>query len=136
MQATTIPLRTEDLGVLVSEGGGRDIVLIHGAGGNAASWSPVADRWREKAVSGRLLAIDLPGRGESTGTPRVTVADLARVVADGIELLGLTDPILLGHSLAQQVRCERRTVESGSVATPTRCRSPSIARVPWPAWCS
>ena len=72
------------------------IVFIHGAGGSSAFWQEqVAD------LSDRLntLAIDLPGRGKSTGEGKRKIADYAEVVVHFLTAIDISDPVLCGLSL-------------------------------------
>ena len=88
------------------EGHGLDLVLIHGAGGNARDFTyrltcKLSDRYR-------VFSVDRPGHGWSapidpragrvfsnaTDSPR----DQARHLAEAIKQLGASRPIVLGHS--------------------------------------
>jgi len=81
------------------------LLLIHGAGLDRGTWSPVLDR-----IPGytRSLAIDLPGHGGVPGVAydREVVPRLAAYVAGLIAPLGLTRPHVVGHSLGGAVALE------------------------------
>lgn len=75
-------------------GDGPPIVLIHGLTFSSRTWDPIADRLAERH---RVVAVDLPGHGESRGS----AADL-RVVVDRLQAtlneLDVEQPVVVGHS--------------------------------------
>jgi pimeloyl-ACP methyl ester carboxylesterase len=77
---------------------GRTLVLLHGNSANAAWWQPLAD---VISADFRLLGLDQRGHGDSGWVrpaayrPRDYAADVERVIA----ALGLTRPIVVGHSM-------------------------------------
>ncbi len=93
--------------------GGPAFVLIHGAGGQARDWPqewrfamngaqtlgvralPEAFAMRDRPV----YALDLPGHGQSDPIETVTLAAYATVIAQWIEAVELTAPIVIGHSM-------------------------------------
>jgi pimeloyl-ACP methyl ester carboxylesterase len=82
------------------EGEGRPLVLIHGLGASAEHWGWVMPKLIEKY---RVIAIDLPGFGESS-VPKPfssvsTLNDIAPLLLKFIQQLNLVKPILVGHSL-------------------------------------
>ena len=85
-------------------------LLIHGWAVSGAVWEPVLAQW--PASAGRVLAPDLRGSGFSS-KPRkhYDLADYAGDVVALIDALGLTDLVLVGHSMggtiAQMVALER-----------------------------
>ena len=79
-------------------GSGPPIVMIHGLGMSATTWDAVAERLADRHD---VLAVDLPGHGESPSpedpaayTRDAALADLDDVLATLDEL-----PVLVGHSL-------------------------------------
>ena len=81
---------------------GPPLVLLHGIGSNARSWSD------QLAGLGDLRAVfawDAPGYGDSTpvAPPRPTAADYADRLARFLDGLGLDRIVLLGHSLGALV---------------------------------
>lgn len=77
-------------------GPGRRVIYVHGTGCNAR----VFDRHMQ-TVSARheVVAIDLPGHGDSEGTGFRGVGDYAYFVAGLIESLGWDRCVVAGHSL-------------------------------------
>jgi len=73
--------------------GDKAVLCLHGAGGNSLHWMEVAppSGWR-------LLALDLPGHGQSAGAPYDTISGYARWVADFVEKRG-ERLVLCGHSM-------------------------------------
>ena len=90
----------EDTGVR----GGRTYVLVHGIGMGHSVFRALAE---ELASDGRVIALDLPGFGESPEppTPR-SMADSGDLIVDVVDRLGLVDPVLVGHSMGTQVVVE------------------------------
>ena len=81
-------------------GDGPSVVLLHGASGCAETWRPVLPHWDWADV----WCVDLPGRGGSQAhPPRAEVAALAGWLAALLDAAGLSQPILVGHSLGGAV---------------------------------
>ncbi|MHC1781573.1 MAG: alpha/beta fold hydrolase [Anaerolineaceae bacterium] len=75
------------------------IVLLHGAGGSQLSW-PVEIR----RLSGyRVLALDLPGHGKSSGIASQNMEDNNRAVTAFLRKLGVFSVVLVGHSLGAAI---------------------------------
>lgn len=75
------------------------LVLIHGSGGDHKHW-PASLR----DLSGiRVFAIDLPGHGRSQGVGKDSVDDYSDIIEKFVAGLGLTDVILMGHSLGSAI---------------------------------
>lgn len=80
------------------QGSGPDLVLIHGASGNSRDFTfDLVDRLKSEF---RVISFDRPGMGWSDSLPGTDISPLAQ--ADALILaareLGVTDPIVLGHS--------------------------------------
>lgn len=75
------------------------VVLVHGAWHGAWSWAAVQHALDRRGVPS--YAIDLPGRGTSTETPRGMVGDALAV--DGVLDLLDREVVLVGHSYAGAV---------------------------------
>ena len=81
------------------EAAGPIILLIHGSGVNARYW---IEQIRGLAAT-RVLAIDLPGHGDSDDTVTQSVEHYADVVGSFIHALGESPVIVVGHSLGGAV---------------------------------
>lgn len=94
-----------DIHVIV-EGNGPDLVLLHGAGGNARDFTyqftdHLTDRFR-------VISVDRPGLGWSSRardglndaftTDAESPAEQARLIAEAVRQLGADRPLVLGHS--------------------------------------
>jgi pimeloyl-ACP methyl ester carboxylesterase len=79
------------------KGTGPDLVLIHGAGGNLRDFD--LDLIDRLAPNYRVIAFDRPGFGYSTAIENGTnLGAQAKHLARAADLLGVTNPIVLGHS--------------------------------------
>lgn len=76
--------------------GSPTLVLVHGAGGTWGTWTRQLEGLADVA---RIIALDLPGHGASSGDGCRAVADYAAVVQGFLGALG-TGPVALGgHSM-------------------------------------
>ncbi len=77
------------------------VVLVHGIGMSGAYLLRLAD---ELAATRDVYALDLPGYG-TTPRPRrpLSVPELGETVAGAIAVLGLSAPVVVGHSMGCQV---------------------------------
>ncbi|GAA4712933.1 alpha/beta fold hydrolase [Nocardioides conyzicola] len=97
-------------------GSGRPLLLVHGLGAGWRSWSPIID---ELAESREVIAIDLPGFGESPPlTGEVSIATLTDSVAEFIREQGLDGVSTVGQSMGGRMVLElaRRGVGGDTVA--------------------
>jgi pimeloyl-ACP methyl ester carboxylesterase len=80
------------------------LVFIHGLGGSSSTWETVLGTFAE---THRVLALDLPGHGQSdTGDPDVvdySIGGLARAVCELVRGMSLSSITLIGHSLGGAV---------------------------------
>ncbi len=79
-------------------GQGRDLVLLHGAGGNSRDFTfDLADRLKDRY---RVISFDRPGLGwtDDLGPENDDPLAQARLLRAAGAQLGLRDPIVLGHS--------------------------------------
>ncbi|WP_457033528.1 alpha/beta fold hydrolase [Kitasatospora sp. P5_F3] len=86
-----LPLAVRDYG-----GSGQDVLLIHGGGRSGSDWDPFAKVLLEQGL--RPVAMDLRSHGDSGSAPwswSAAADDVTAVVA----ALGLTEPVVIGHSL-------------------------------------
>lgn len=101
MQTRSLDVDGVEVAVSDSGSGGRTLILIHGLG----SYMPVWSRNIEGLARGnRVVAIDLPGYGRSAKKNfQYSMEFFARVVDGVIEKMGLSHPILMGHSMGGQI---------------------------------
>ncbi|MCY7321939.1 MAG: alpha/beta hydrolase [Phormidesmis sp. CAN_BIN36] len=77
------------------------VLLVHGAGGSSRHWEPMLKAWFEKSLPNRvfLVAIDLPGHGNSGGTVLSSVSAIADFLNTFLDTLEIHQPVcLVGHS--------------------------------------
>lgn len=87
----------EDFGV-----GDRPIVLLHGIGMGRSVYVDLIER-----LSGRIIGLDLPGFGEAPEPVRtLTMERHADLVAALLRERGVTDAVVLGHSMGSQIAAE------------------------------
>jgi len=83
---------------ILQTGEGPDIVLIHGASGNMRDFTfDLVDRLSDRY---RVTVVDRPGLGHSDRLDRdgATIFDQADVLVEAVAQLGVTRPLVLGHS--------------------------------------
>lgn len=86
------------------QGSGRKLLLIHGLGGSWRSWSPVIDALAAKR---EVIAIDLPGHGESAAqADSGSFSGLVRSVEEYIADHGLAGIDVVGTSLGGRLVLE------------------------------
>ncbi|MGR3486183.1 MAG: alpha/beta fold hydrolase [Paracoccaceae bacterium] len=94
----------------VQMGAGSDVVLIHGASGNTRDWTfSFAPRLAERY---RVTVFDRPGMGYSDRLPGYggtfesvgeSPAEQAAILSRAATLLGVEDPVVVGHSYGGSV---------------------------------
>ena len=84
-------------------GAGAPLVLLHALGVSRRSWNPVIPAL---ARHFDVIAVDLPGFGDSAATTQASPAALAEAVAGLLAELGVTTPHLAGNSLGGWVALE------------------------------
>lgn len=91
--------------------GGRDpksgqpwIIFIHGAGGSHVVWS---QQVRSFAYNGfNVLAVDLPGHGESTGEPHKSAEAICEWLISVMDFLEIGEAHLVNHSMGGLISLE------------------------------
>ncbi len=83
------------------EARGTALVFLHGIGGRASGWAPVQQACA--AAGYRSLAWDMPGYGESPLIEPYDFDGLADALAAGMDKQGLSQAVLVGHSLGGMV---------------------------------
>jgi len=99
---------------LTSEGAAeRTTLLIHGSGVSARSWV-----YQLRGLRGalRMMAVDLPGHGESDPALDVSVEEYAAVVTDFLTVLDTGPVIVAGHTLG------------GAIAIALAAKRPDLVR--------
>lgn len=84
----------------MTEGSGSPIVLLHG-------WPQTSHVWRKVipllATKHRVVAIDLPGLGESQAFDVFDTGAVADIISDATETLGISSFHLVGHDIGAWV---------------------------------
>jgi pimeloyl-ACP methyl ester carboxylesterase len=93
MSTTTSPLAYDD------RGAGTPVVLLHGLTFDRAAWAPIVRKLGEGV---RTVAIDLPGHGETGGSP-CSLWDAAARVHETLTRLGVERPVVVGHSMSAAI---------------------------------
>ncbi|PYZ93856.1 alpha/beta hydrolase [Salipaludibacillus keqinensis] len=77
-------------------GEGKEVILLHGWGANIQAFAPIHQNLEKNF---KVYSLDLPGFGESTEPPEQWgIKDYTEVLRQFIEKIGITKPILMGHS--------------------------------------
>ncbi|MBR1167325.1 alpha/beta fold hydrolase [Bradyrhizobium liaoningense] len=95
------------------------LIFLHGIGGAARAWR------RQLATFGgrfRAIAWDMPGYGGSTPLTSVSIAALAEALQQFIEQLGVSRPVLVGHSIGGMI------VQKWLVQSPKLARAVVLAQ--------
>ncbi|SDQ58246.1 alpha/beta fold hydrolase [Thermostaphylospora chromogena] len=87
-------------------GSGRPLLLIHGVGHDRTAWNSVL---YQLAIHRDVIAVDLPGHGESPALPDGKAYDVTAyvyAVDEFITMLGLQRPHVAGNSLGATIALE------------------------------
>src|SRR5919112_1675530 len=98
-------------------GAGEPLVLLHGQGLSRRVWDPVVT---ELARERDVIAVDLPGHGDSPRQPRgvgSTPLDQAHAVAELLDELGLTTVHVAGNSVGGWVALELGRLQRARTVT-------------------
>lgn len=76
------------------------LVLLHGLTFDRHTWRPTIDALQGLDPGRHVLAVDLPGHGNSPASPSPRLGDAGRAVARGLRERGFDAPVLVGHSAA------------------------------------
>jgi pimeloyl-ACP methyl ester carboxylesterase len=82
---------------------GITFLLIHGVAGASIQWLELAEHLEEEH---RVIALDLPGHGSSTGRGGRSVESYLKAVRSFTEALHLTPTILCGYSMGGAIAME------------------------------
>lgn len=75
------------------------LVLLHGLTFDRRTWAPALKALRELQPTRRVLALDLPGHGESPGWPSYPMDAVIDAIHESVVAAGLDAPVMVGHSL-------------------------------------
>lgn len=75
------------------------LVLLHGMGGHRGEWGPLLRALEGCDPGRRVLAVDLPGHGQSPLRDPLGLDDVAAIVHQAVGASGLATPVVVGHSL-------------------------------------
>jgi 3-oxoadipate enol-lactonase len=96
------------------------LVFLHGIGGAARAWRGQLEAFSDRY---RTIAWDMPGYGGSAPLPTVSIAALADALQDFLRQVGVTKPILVGHSIGgmivQQLLAKSPDIASAAVLAQT-----------------
>jgi pimeloyl-ACP methyl ester carboxylesterase len=109
-------------------GAGEPLVLVHGIGHHWRAWLPVMDRL---AAAHDVIAIDLPGFGESPVPPSGTpsgMAGLVAAIAEFLADLGVHRPHVAGNSLGGAIAIE---LAAGGLVSSATALSPAGFYTQW-----
>ncbi|UYM07192.1 alpha/beta fold hydrolase [Solicola gregarius] len=87
-------------------GAGEPVVLLHGIGHRRQAWDPIIELL---ATDYEVIAVDLPGFGESPGLPPALTYDMATTIENFAQTfadLGLDRPHVVGNSLGGAIALE------------------------------
>jgi pimeloyl-ACP methyl ester carboxylesterase len=76
------------------------LVLLHGLTFDRTIWQPALKALRSRDPGRQVLALDLPGHGDSPEQDSYDLAAVADTVRFAVEDAGLAPPIIAGHSIA------------------------------------
>jgi pimeloyl-ACP methyl ester carboxylesterase len=101
---------------MLQDGAGPDVVLIHGASGNMRDFT--YDLVGRLAPDYRVTVLDRPGLGysERLGRAGATIFEQAAVIIAALDQIGVTRPLVLGHSYGGAVALAMATRHPGRVA--------------------
>ena len=89
------------------------VLLLHGFGGDLDNWLFNLDALADKH---RVLALDLPGHGESGKTiPEPSIYGLAKFVGKFLEVVGVPSAHIVGHSMGGAIAMQMVTEHPESV---------------------
>jgi len=74
------------------------LLLLHGLSFDRRIWRPILTRLEEIDPFRRILAVDLPGHGNSDDQPSYDLDDVLDAVHRASTAAGLVAPVVVGHS--------------------------------------
>ena len=76
------------------------LVLLHGLTFDRSMWEPALTELRRIDPDRQIIALDLPGHGESPRWPSYDVASLCEGLHGAVEDAHLRSPVVVGHSIS------------------------------------
>jgi pimeloyl-ACP methyl ester carboxylesterase len=111
-------------------GDGDPIVFLHGLAASREIWH----RARGRLAGRRVIAVDLPGFGDSPGVGRgFALEEVARAVLDGIPA-DAGRITLVGHSMGGAVALTAASLEPERLGALVLCASAGLLAAPLPGW--
>jgi pimeloyl-ACP methyl ester carboxylesterase len=93
-----VRLNGRDVAYRELAGAGTPVLLIHGIGSSSDTWGQIPEQVSAQGI--RVLAVDLPGHGESSREPGdYSLGSLASTIRDLLDDRGIERAHLVGHSL-------------------------------------
>ncbi len=74
------------------------LVLLHGMTFDRSIWRPIVAELERIDPGRRVLAIDLPGHGQSPAQPSYELGDVPDQLNRAVQQAGLVAPVVVGHS--------------------------------------
>jgi pimeloyl-ACP methyl ester carboxylesterase len=116
----------------LAAGAGKPLVLLHGLGAYAATWTSVIERFSSQY---RVIAIDLAGHGTSDPAEGpITFAHaldgVAAVIAHEVRLVESGPCILVGHSLGAWLGCLYTLAHPENVERAVLVNGPPLSALP------
>ncbi len=84
----------------VIDGSDLTVVMVHGSGGDKDDWKAQLEGLSETCS---VVAVDLPGHGESDGPGELSVTAYAQWVSGFVKMLGLEQVVAVGCSLGSAI---------------------------------
>ncbi|HTP28795.1 MAG TPA: alpha/beta hydrolase [Anaeromyxobacteraceae bacterium] len=103
-EPTGLPLQRSFAGLAADSEGAADqrppLVLLHGMSFDRTMWRPALSYLRSIDPGRRVLALDLPGHGESPWRPSHRLEAVVQAVHEAVADAQLDAPIMVGHSFS------------------------------------
>lgn len=97
-QRQVVDIHGRSVGYRQLPGTGVPVLLIHGIGSSSDTWGDIPERLSAAGV--RVVAVDLPGHGESSrGAGDYSLGAMASTLRDLLDVLDIPVVHLVGHSL-------------------------------------
>lgn len=88
-------------GIRYGSGDGRPpLVLLHGLTWDCTMWAPALEELSKLAPQREVLALDLPGHGDSPRQETYLLEDIVAQVHDAVTAAGIASPVIVGHSVS------------------------------------